>query len=651
MPVFGQAGGGVIPVLGLSRTRRKTRVVQVGKIGIGGDYPIRIQSMTNTNTRDIEATLAQCLRMAQAGCEIIRITTPTVEDARALEKIKSGLLRQGVDVPLVADIHFNPQVALEAAEFADKIRINPGNFADTRKPGNDLQNAKELEHIETALAPLLNKLKRLQRAMRIGVNHGSLSGRILHRYGNTPEGMVESALEYVRLCEKNGYRDIVLSIKAADPKVMIAANRLLALRMTQTGMDYPFHLGVTEAGGGEDGRIKSAIGIGSLLADGIGDTIRVSLTEAPEREIPVAKALAEPFSAQDIEESLPITAPYPDPKGLQRRASQSVHAGLLRLGGTQPVRVVTNYSTDTAFTRTDPPPEIIQWKTRSVSDLKKLSEIQSAQNRCKDRPAFLARIQGDAALALQAIPGADILWWENAPEAKKEDIRSFLTQSRKAGKTLLWSASDVTSLLALEKISRDASVPAILSVSGKEWKSLLYDYRLLSAELRKLGLTPPLHLRFPGQSPPERQILYASLMLGSLLCDGIGDSVQIDSEDDPAQILRLLYDILQGARSRVTKAEFTACPSCGRTLFDIESALRRIQSKTRHLKGVRIAVMGCIVNGPGEMADADFGYVGGAPGLVHLYAGKECVRKNIPEDQADQALMELIRSNGKWVDP
>ncbi|MBI4385771.1 MAG: (E)-4-hydroxy-3-methylbut-2-enyl-diphosphate synthase, partial [Elusimicrobia bacterium] len=614
--------------------RRKTRVVPVGKVGVGGDNPIRVQSMTTTDTLDVEATIAQTLRMVEAGCEIVRITAPTVNDARALGKIKEGLLKRGVDLPLVADIHFSPQAALESAEYVEKIRINPGNFVDTKrfavKEYSDEQYAAELERIEAAFTPLVEKLKRLKRALRIGTNHGSLSDRILNRYGDTPLGMAESALEYVRVCEKNGYRDIILSMKSSNPKVMIQAYRLLAARMDELGMDYPFHLGVTEAGGGEDGRIKSAVGIGSLLEDGIGDTIRVSLTEDPELEVPVCYALARRFQPRKRPErasrAISVASAVPrnpkpswDPFSYSRRKSRAVKVGPFWTGGPQLVRVVTRLSSDAAPDRVlnileeqlkkaqGQDPEILEWIIRTPEDEKNLLSMRNALSSETSRLAFLARFT-ETAPSREALASADIAAWTPAGAPAWEN---FLKKVLERGIPVLIEAPETETAIRLEAAARAVGVPALISIGGSDSKTaldpgaLLKEYRLLAARLAEAGSDAPVHIKAPPQAGPEDEILQSSVLIGSLLCDGIGDSIQIEStaagygSAEPKRNIELCYNILQAAGVRITKTEFVSCPSCGRTLFDLQTTTARIQSKTGHLKGVKIAIMGCIVNGPG----------------------------------------------------
>jgi (E)-4-hydroxy-3-methylbut-2-enyl-diphosphate synthase len=524
--------------------RRMTREVQIGTVGVGGTQPVRVQSMTTTRTQDVEATLAQTIRLIEVGCEIVRITAPTVADAQAIGEIKRRLRARGIVVPLIADIHFSPAAALEAAEHVEKVRVNPGNFADQKhfrvREYTDADYAAEIVRIEERFTPLVLKCQSLGVAMRLGSNHGSLSDRIMNRYGDTPAGMVESALEFVRIARKHAYHDIILSMKASNPKIMIQAYRLLVARMDEEGLDpYPLHLGVTEAGLGEDGRIKSAVGIGALLDDGLGDTVRVSLTEEPEAEIPVAMRLVEPYNlGLRSARSLTEVTERVDPYVYSRRVTRPVDIGGVTVGSGATVAIL------------DPPEE---------------------------------GLSSSPDLADTAVP-----WYEA--------VRVYRS---------------------------------LATTSGDR----------------------PMHLQLAVEGDELEVLLRASTVLGSLLCDGLGDSVGLTASGADEDHLRLLFGILQGAGVRITKTEFVSCPSCGRTLFDLQSTTERIAARTSHLKGVKIAIMGCVVNGPGEMADADFGYVGGSPGHVNLYVGKEVVEKSVPEGEADERLVALIRSHGKWQEP
>ena len=583
--------------------RRETREVKVGNVGIGGDNPIRVQSMITCDTMDTEASIQQTMELADAGCEIVRITAPTVKDARNLEHIVKGLRERGCNVPIVADIHFKPEAAMEAAKWVEKVRINPGNYADSKKfvirEYSDEQYAAELNRIRERFSPLVELCKTRGVAMRIGTNHGSLSDRILNRYGDTPLGMVESALEFARIARDLDYHDFVFSMKASNPKVMIAAYRLLVARLNELGPDwnYPLHLGVTEAGEGEDARIKSAIGIGSLLADGIGDTIRVSLTEDSPHEIPVAKALIENIRntsnaahrASNVELSF-------DPFSYQRRATEKIERDGVKLGGDELIRVVVRQAN---FDK-------VAHKIDRMGDYKPEIIYETAQ--------------------IQEVDPRD----ENAiAKINAERSAQFVT---------------VTDEIDLPVIAAFRLLAAKLQARHP---ILLKDVLVGAADLNgpgRLGSIAP--------TPDFLQtLLTASTNIGSLLCDGIGDAVLVQGEEAPGQALRLSYNILQAAGSRIFKTDYVACPSCGRTLFNLQTTTAKIKAATLHLKGVKIAIMGCIVNGPGEMADADFGYVGGAPGKVNLYVGKTAVKFNIPEAEAVDRLKDLIREHGKWIEP
>jgi (E)-4-hydroxy-3-methylbut-2-enyl-diphosphate synthase len=586
--------------------RRATRVVQAGNVAIGGENPVRVQSMITCDTMDTEASIQQTLDLVAVGCEIVRITAPTVKDAANLQHIVAGLRARGCDVPIVADIHFKPDAAMEAAKWVEKVRINPGNYADSKKFAvkeyTDDQYAAELERIRERFSPLVKFCKEHGRALRIGTNHGSLSDRIMNRYGDTPLGMVESALEFARIAREHDYHNFVFSMKSSNPKVMIEAYRLLVARLAEEGPDwnYPIHLGVTEAGDGEDGRIKSAIGIGSLLNDGIGDTIRVSLTEDSVHEIPVAKALANVGQASSLSPALGSENEPPvsfDPFSYRRRATSRIEvpsavsaaegqAGSLSyIGGEEVPRVAIRQA---KFNQ-------IAHKVKSLGDF---------------QPDFVCEKSG-------------------VIEVDPRDERAIAELN----------AADEPHLVTV----RDGvGIPVIAA------------FRLLAAQLNAVH---PILLKdtfFPSADaarPFLDTLLESSVNIGSLLCDGIGDAILVQGEEAPGQSLRLAFNILQAAGARIFKTDYVACPSCGRTLFDLQSTTAKIKASTLHLKGVKIAIMGCIVNGPGEMADADFGYVGGAPGKVNLYVGKQPVKFNIPEAEAVDRLKDLIREHGKWVEP
>jgi (E)-4-hydroxy-3-methylbut-2-enyl-diphosphate synthase len=611
--------------------RRQTRVCMVGNIGIGGDNPIRVQSMLTSDTRDAEACVKEALELAAAGCEIVRVTAQTRVIAENLQHIRDGIRAAGCDVPLVADIHFKPDAAMEAVKWVEKVRVNPGNYADKKKFAikeyTDAEYAEEVAYMEEQFVPLVQECKRLNRAMRIGTNHGSLSDRIMNRHGDTPHGMVESALEFARIARANDFHNFLFSMKASNPKVMIEAYRLLVAKLTQLSIEelekqsklvndqalstndepihpefgfpssfvirhssllwnYPIHLGVTEAGDGEDGRIKSAIGIGSLLADGIGDTIRVSLTEDAIHEIPVARALV--VSVQDQMNSplasvisQPPAISY-DPFSYSRRATDRLVIHGIECGQGATVPVFTSQAKWDA----------VAHKMDKLGDYK--PEI--------------------------VIEKCDLVALDPRDEAAVNAVNAS-TEAK------LVTIADGTALHPI------------------------HAYRLLAAKLEKRH---PILLKDSfspdGDEDFQANLLRAATNIGSLLCDGIGDAVIVQGEAAPGQSLRISYNILQAAGVRIFKTDYVACPSCGRTLFNLQNTTQKIREATGHLKGVRIAVMGCIVNGPGEMADADFGYVGGAPSKINLYVGKTAVKFNIPEEEAVERLVDLIKEHGRWFD-
>ena len=574
----------------------------MGNVGIGGANPIRVQSMITCDTMDTELSIQQTMELAAAGCEIVRITAPTVKDSRNLEHIVKGLRDRGCDVPIVADIHFKPEAAMEVAKWVDKVRINPGNYADSKKfvirEYTDEQYSSELARIRERFSPLVELCKKRGIAIRIGTNHGSLSDRILNRYGDTPLGMVESALEFARIARDLDYHAFVFSMKSSNPKVMIAAYRLLVARLNEEGpgWDYPVHLGVTEAGEGEDARIKSAIGIGSLLADGIGDTIRVSLTEDSIHEIPVARALADLVGRRSsppkdggqngrrtISAKRDVDLSF-DPFSYQRRATETIARDGVRVGGEELIRVLVRQSN---FNK-------IAHKIDKLGDYKPEIVYEHAQIEEVDP-------RDDDAIA----------------RLNENSTPQFVT------------------------VKDDVDLPVITA------------FRLLAAKLqpRHPILLKDVLRRMKEEKDFLETLLVASTNIGSLLCDGIGDAILVQGEEAPGQGLRLSYNTLQAAGSRIFKTDYVACPSCGRTLFNLQTTTAKIKAATSHLKGVKIAIMGCIVNGPGEMADADFGYVGGAPGKVNLYVGKTPVKFNIPEAEAVERLQDLIREHGKWIEP
>jgi len=667
--------------------RRVTREVRVGEVEIGAGSPIRVQSMTNTDTLDTNATVDQIKRLADAGCELARVTAPSIREAENLREIRAEMRRRGLHLPLVADIHFTPRAAMIAALYVEKVRINPGNYADKKKferrDYDDRQYADELERVAERFRPLVRRCKQRGVALRIGTNHGSLSDRIMSRYGDTTLGMVESALEFLDVCEDEGFGDVIFSMKASNTQVAIQAYRLLAARLAERAPQepgYPFHLGVTEAGGAEDGRIKSAIGIGALLEDGIGDTIRVSLTEDPAREIPVAIVLARRAEALWMRDAEEAAGPRPafvvDPYSYLRRRTRRLTLGGLALGGQEPVRVELRLGRlDTDFEES---------ATRLATSLAALGEVSCESLLvCADSRVSLARVSG-LAVALERAGVAIPLALEILPELAADTARLGRIASRVAlcvepGRSESLLAASVAELVSaghplelcvrgeVEEVSRlldlalDAAGtagqtgdPPLVSVESPD---LVHAVRIAVARLRERGeqedLPVVLRCRQPTADREGEPLLDAAASLGALLCDGMGDMISVPASlagsDGPATAVDLAYRILQGARLRITRTEYISCPSCGRTLFDLEQTTARVKSRTEHLVGVKIAVMGCIVNGPGEMADADFGYVGSGPGKVTLYAGKQIVARSVPEEEAPDRLVDLIRERGRWV--
>ena len=615
--------------------RRKTREVVIGDpknggVIIGGDHPVVKQSMLTCDTMDTALSVKQTLELVEVGCQRVRITAPTVKDAANLKNIVEELRKLGCKVPIVADIHFKPEAAMEAAKWVEVVRVNPGNYADSKKFAikeyTDAQYLEELKRIEEKFTPLVLECKKLKRALRIGTNHGSLSDRIMNRFGDSPLGMVESALEFAHIARKHNFHNFKFSMKSSNPKVMIECYRLLVARLEQEGPDwnYPIHLGVTEAGEGEDGRIKSAIGIGSLLCDGLGDTIRVSLTEDSPREIEVCRDLLAQISVLTLSEGRVTRVPnstgekslglaelvppnlFPfDPFHFERRVTPEIELSEhFKYGAEQLIRVVVTRGT---------------W----------------------DKVAHKIRPKDDV-----------------KPEAVYEDLNVA-----EIDPTQDFEINCETQLVTVKD---GLNLPAITA------------FRLLAAKLKRLGRNNPILLKdcinFDGSrrgneadtsnagNPPPHVVGYeilepkiallrASVVIGALLADGIGDAILVRGESGGGQSLRLAYNILQAAGCRSFKTDYVACPSCGRTLFNLQTVTARIKTRTEHLKGVKIAIMGCIVNGPGEMADADFGYVGGAPNKINLYVGKTPIKFNIPEAEAVERLVDLIKEHNKWVEP
>ncbi len=627
-------------------SRFKTREVMVGNIGVGGDNPIRVQSMTTTDTMNTTATVEQSIRMIDAGCELVRITAPSINEARNLENIKKELQARGYKTPLIADIHFTPNAAETAARIVEKVRINPGNYADRKKfekiEYTDSAYTEELERIREKFSPLVKICKEYGTAMRIGTNHGSLSDRIMSRYGDTPMGMVMSAFEFLEIAEDLNYRDIVLSMKASNPKVMVQAYRLLVNKMIETGRDYPLHLGVTEAGDGEDGRIKSSIGMGTLLEDGLGDTIRVSLTEDPEFEIPVARTIVKRYSynRQSIK-TLRIKEEPINPFEYLKRETIAV----ANIGKRQVPVVVSDFSGDEKITVTD------------------LSQVGYHYNLASDKWNIddmaadyiytgLRKINFEIPGTLSVIQHHKI--WVEHPEKERyypllNSDEYLIENIQSPVLNFVRLAFDEITEEVLDKLKSDKT--AVIVLTCNHFNGMIEQRRFFFGMLNEEIRNPVILNRQYNNLSTDELTLYSATDFGALLLDGFGDGVWLKSDNYSRSLLnRISFGILQGTRQRISKTEYISCPSCGRTLFDLQTTTAKIRAVTSHLKGVKIAVMGCIVNGPGEMADADYGYVGSGPGKITLYKGKEVVRRNVDTEEAVEELIKLIKENGDWVD-
>ena len=624
----------------LEQTKRlETREVMIGKVGVGGSNPIRVQSMTTTDTMDTSMTIDQSMRMIDAGCEIVRITAPSIKEARNLESIKDGLIKNGYDVPLVADIHFTPNAAIIAASIVEKVRINPGNYADRKKfETHEYSNDSyldELDRIKEKFVPLIIECKKNGTAMRIGTNHGSLSDRILSRYGDTPLGMVESAMEFLRIAEGESYHDMILSMKASNTHVMVQAYRLLVKTMNEESMNYPLHLGVTEAGEAEDGRIKSAVGIGTLLEDGLGDTIRVSLTEEPEREIPVARILVKRYEKRKsikVEERVIKTLPY-DPFFYVRRKPKQI----LNIGSEQVPRVIGDLSKASTI------------KHEDLGQFGYLYSLGQDKWHISDLAVDFLYI-GPNSLNFE-IPGTlGVIQDHSHQESKMRHYPLF--QSKEidlidAEKISFYVCDDFDGMFDKLKLLKNC---IIIMDSGQV--EGIHDQRGFMIDLMNKNIQNPVVIkRSYSDLSSEEFLMHASIDVGGLQLDGMGDAVWLDFDGSCSHINQTAFGILQASRTRISKTEYISCPSCGRTLFDLQETTAKIRKRTDHLKGIKIGIMGCIVNGPGEMADADYGYVGTGPGLISLYKGQEVVDRNIKASNAVEALIELIDSNGDWVEP
>ncbi len=604
--------------------RRKSSVVNIGNTPLGGDYPIRIQSMANVSTMDTDAAVHQAIRMIEAGAEYVRFTAQGEREARNLGVIRKQLHEAGYTTPLIADIHFNPRAADAAAEEVEKVRINPGNYVDKVKTFDlleytDEEYAAELQKIRDRFIPFLNICKAHRTAIRIGVNHGSLSDRIMSRYGDTPEGMVASCMEFLRICRDENFSDVVISIKASNTVVMVKTVRLLVRTMETEDMHYPLHLGVTEAGDGEDGRIKSAVGIGALLSDGIGDTIRVSLSEDPEAEIPVARKLVDYILEREGHEPIEaMPAPGYDPVAVERRRSRVTEG----MGGNFPPVVISDRSNgDFEFDYASQPDYLYIGK--------------EDPDNLPDNFRLLV----------------DAHFWKERPNAYPFFIASEIEELKDYSAPLKFirlTYRDLTDHV-IEVLKEDTSVIVILSTHHRNGIAAEHAamHRLLSA-----GCDVPVVLhRDYRETDIEALQLKSAADFGTLLLDGFGDGIMLHNEGCEAMVTdSCMFGILQATRTRISKTEYISCPSCGRTLYDLQTTIARIKEATAHLKGLKIGIMGCIVNGPGEMADADYGYVGAGKNRISLYKGKECVLKNIPEEEAVERLIQLIMENGDWTD-
>ena len=626
--------------------RRKSRVVHIGDVLLGSDYPIRLQSMTTTDTMDTLGTVEQSIRMIEAGSEYVRITAPSIKEAQNLANIKQQLKKQGYTTPLIADIHFTPNAALEAARHVEKIRINPGNFVDRKKfqeiEYTDESYNNELERIHDRFAPLIKVCKEEGCAMRIGSNHGSLSDRILSRYGDTPLGMVESAMEFLRICEEYNYHQIVLSMKSSNTRVMVHAYRLLVNKMDAEEMNYPLHLGVTEAGEGEDGRIKSAVGIGTLLEDGLGDTIRVSLTEEPEYEIPVAKALVDRYAHRGEHGKITTNTHFDlNPFEYKPRTTHAV----LNIGGENVPRVMADLSLESKI------------NTETLSQLGYQyfeSEDKWGISDFACDYIFINKMEINFELpGTLGVVQAYSVWKETHmpqyyPQINPEEYLNAEDFHPELNFIYL-TLTDLSDKL-IEKIKKDRTTVLLIDTYNEHGMA---EQRQIFSKLLAQGCTAPVIIgRYYRNLPIEDMQLYSATDLGSLLIDGFGDGVFLATEHcgTSKQVNQTAFGILQASRTRVSKTEYISCPSCGRTLFDLQETTAMVRERTSHLKGVKIGIMGCIVNGPGEMADADYGYVGTGVGKISLYRGQEVIQSNLPMEGAVDALIDLMKVDGVWVE-
>jgi (E)-4-hydroxy-3-methylbut-2-enyl-diphosphate synthase len=632
-------------------SRYLTRVVNIGDVALGGNYPIRVQSMTTTDTMDTMGTVQQSIRMIEAGCEYVRITAPSIKEAQNLQEIKKELRARGYTAPLIADIHFTPNAAELAARIVEKVRVNPGNYADKKKfesiDYSDAGYIAELDRIRERFTPLVKICKEYGTAMRIGTNHGSLSDRILSRYGDTPLGMVESALEFLRICEDHNYYNIVLSMKASNAHVMVQAYRLLIQKMKEANMNYPLHLGVTEAGDGEDGRIKSAVGIGTLLEDGIGDTVRVSLTEDPEFEIPVARNLIQRYASRGTHAHIPEIHHLPySPYDYKRRETIEI----ANTGGSNVPRVIADFSEKQSI------------KPAAFFAVGYNYSIQMDKWNLSDQACDYVFV-GDNVVDFQ-IPGTlGLIYNATTWDALKDKTRCYplyaaeaFLSSTKRSTELNFLTIGIQKLFDqpfMEQLLKEIATTKVVLVFETSNQHGMAEQRRMFVELfdKKCKVPVIIKRNYSGISEEHFQ-LYASTDLGALLLDGFGDGVWIKQQQctSAKNVNSTAFGILQATRTRISKTEYISCPSCGRTLFDLQETTAKIRTRTDHLKGVKIGIMGCIVNGPGEMADADYGYVGTGIGKITLYKGREVVERNINSEKAVDALIELIKKHGDWVE-
>jgi (E)-4-hydroxy-3-methylbut-2-enyl-diphosphate synthase len=631
--------------------RRKTITVKIGDLHMGSDYPIRVQSMTTTDTMDTDTSVAQIIRMAEAGCELVRLTAPSIKDAQNLQNIKDELKRKGVHVPLVADIHFTPNAAEVAARIVEKVRINPGNYVDKKKfetiDYTDAEYAEELDRIREKFTPLVRICKEYGTAMRIGTNHGSLSDRIMSRYGDTPLGMVESAMEFLRICRDENFHNIVLSMKSSNPQVMVQAYRLLVHTMNENDMHYPLHLGVTEAGDGNDGRIKSALGIGALLEDGIGDTVRVSLTEDPEFEVPVAQKLVSRYENRATHESiahllneadlLKVWNPY--------EYSKRVTAELQNIGGANVPRVIADYS------------HIQQLSPEMLSEVGHVYDATLDKWHMTDLGCdYIYRGHHTTSFMLpNGLKGIyDAAVWKTLTDKVNNyplyDAEAIVDE--KVYSQTLNFIRATTAQCSAEFFNLLKNIPHSVLILSASSEHRVADLRNMFSYLKLQQINVPVIIQSAHHTnDTEADMLYHATDAGTPFIEGFGDGILLTNDSMSRRHLNeLAFGILQAARARITKTEYISCPSCGRTLFDLQETTAMIRKHTDHLKGIKIAVMGCIVNGPGEMADADYGYVGSGPGKITLYRGKEVVKKGVNKETAVQELIELIREDGNWLE-